>query len=85
MKSKLYWASVGGQKTEPVRVVELDGKQMFYSIGCTDPHDMEGVELIAEIDAMPLSKRSEAAQDAANIRWDRYRETLGRNLSYRHW
>lgn len=83
--TKLYWASVGGGKTEPVRVAELDGKQVFYSIGCNDPHDMEGVELIDEIDAMPLSKRSQAAQDAANVRWGKYREAVGRNLSYRRW
>lgn len=84
-KTKLYWASIGGQQTEPVRVVEENGQQVFYSIGCNDPHDMTGVELIAEIDAMPLSKRSQAAQDAANVRWERYREAVGRNLSYRRW
>lgn len=83
--TKLYWASIGGQKTEPVRVVEENGKKVFYSIGCSDPHDIEGVELIEEIDAMPLSKRSQSAQDAANIRWDRYRASVGRNLSYRRW
>lgn len=83
--SKLYWASVGGQKTEPVRVADEEGRRVFYSIGCNDPHDMEGVELIAEIDAMPLSKRSQASQDAANIRWERYRDAVGRNLSYRRW
>lgn len=83
MKTKLWWASIGGGKTEPIRVTEVDGKQVFYSIGCTDPHDMEGVELIEEVDAMPLSRRSQVAKDAANIRWDRYRESVGRNLSYR--
>lgn len=35
--SKLYWASVGGQKTEPIRVAEENGKTVFYSIGCNDP------------------------------------------------
>jgi hypothetical protein len=87
--SKLYWASIGGGKTEPVRVAEENGKRVFYSIGCTDPHDMEGVELIEEIDAMPLSKRSQAAQDAANVRWERQRAAermaSGRNASYRRW
>jgi hypothetical protein len=87
--SKLYWASIGGEKTEPVRVVEENGKQVFYSIGCNDPHGMEGVELLGEISGIPLSRRSQAAQDAANERWERQRAAertvMGRNASYRRW
>lgn len=87
--SKLYWASIGGEKTEPVRVVEEDGKQVFYAIGCDDPHDMEGVELLGEINGMPLSKRSRAAQEAANTRWERsrtiYKAQHGWDRGYRRW
>jgi hypothetical protein len=89
MMSKLYWASVGGEKTEPVRVAEENGKQVFYSIGCNDPHEMDGVELLGEINSMPLSKRSQAAQDAANARWntqrEQHRQDHGWNRSYRRW
>lgn len=67
--SKLYWASIGGQKTEPIRVADENGEKVFYSIGCNDPHPMEGAELLGEISGMPLSKRSQAAQNAANARW----------------
>lgn len=88
-RSKLYWASVGGEKTEPIRVAEENGKQVFYSIGCNDPHDMEGVELLGEIGWMPLSKRSQVAQDAANARWERSREQqrkqAGHDWHYRRW
>lgn len=89
-KSTLWWASVGGGKTEPIRVVDEDGKKVFYSIGCDDPHDMDGgVELLSEIGLMPLSKRSQAAQEAANTRWERHREQHrqehGWDRSYRRW
>lgn len=87
--SKLYWASIGGQKTEPIRVVDENGNKVFYSIGCNDPHDMDGVELLGEIDWMPLSKRSRSAQEAANTRWERHRERHqeehGWDRSYRRW
>lgn len=87
--TKLWWASVGGEKTEPIRVVDEGGKKVFYTIGCNDPHDMDGVELLGEILAMPLSKRSRSAQNAANARWEsqqfRHREQHGWDRGYRRW
>lgn len=83
MKGQLYWASVGGSKTEPIRVVTEGERQVFYSIGCGDPHEMEGVELLGKITEAPLSQRSQAASDAARARWDAYYEKQRANLGYR--
>lgn len=82
-KSVLWWASIGGAKTEPIRVVEENGRKLFYSIGCNDPHEMEGVELIREVGSMPMNKASLAAQAAARARWDTYRGKRGFSLGYR--
>lgn len=62
-KDGLWFASVGGNPTE---VVRISGGQM-YSIGCADPHPLDGIELIEMItkDDMPLSVKRQAAQDRA--------------------
>jgi hypothetical protein len=83
MRTQLWWASVGGNKTEPVRVVKEGGRRIFYSIGCGDPHELDGVELLEKITDMPLSKRSRAASEAANARWSAYYEANRQYLGYR--
>lgn len=83
MKGHLWWASVGGNKTEPVRVVTQGERKVFYSIGCGDPHELEGVELLEKITDAPLSRRSLAASEAANARWSAYYEKNRRYLGYR--
>lgn len=53
---KIWWASVGGNPCEPVRVRTEDSEQVFYSIGCGDAHPLDGVILVKEADA-PLSPK----------------------------
>lgn len=60
-KDGLWFASVGGNPTEVVRV---SGGQM-YSIGCADPHGLTGVEFIEIIDEMPLNAAKSAAKEKA--------------------
>lgn len=57
----LWFASVGGNPTEVVRV---SGGQM-YSIGCADAHDLGGIEFIELIDDLPLSAKKQAHRDRA--------------------
>lgn len=60
VKSKLYWASIGGAKSEPIRVLE----NKWYSLGCGDPHELtEAIELIEEITDIPLNKKDTDKQE----------------------
>lgn len=68
MSAKLWWVSVGGNKSEPARVV--DDKTVF-TIGCPDGIELSDgtVELVEEfVGAPPLNKKDEAAYQK---RWDR--------------
>ena len=80
-KAGFWYASVGGAKTEIVRI--HDG--LMFSTGCADGHALEGVELIERIDdeefPLPKVKREANAKkweatklrDARNGVWHNYR------------
>lgn len=77
MKTELWWASIGGNTCEPIRVVleDNDGPPRgWFSIGCADEHTgLEGVELVTQIrdDDIPPTPAEKAAQEAA---WQRAQE-----------
>lgn len=72
LETQLWWASVGGASCEPIRVRIADGSPAgFWSIGCTDEHSLDGVELVKQIEPehLPLNARQAAALER---KWDRY-------------
>jgi hypothetical protein len=82
LETKLWWASVGGEPCEPVRVA-ID-RSFFYSIGCNDPHPLDGVVLVKEIEGhhKPFSPaESEARRQERLKEFERARKSG--NLGYR--
>jgi hypothetical protein len=73
MKTELWWASIGGHKCEPIRVMvrDEDGPVHWFSIGCADPHPIgPGMVLVEIIEDFEIPPRP---QDAAKQRkqWER--------------
>lgn len=79
-KDGLWFASVGGNPTE---VIRISAGQM-YSIGCADPHALNGVELIEMVDDMPVTAAGMAKKRRAwRARQERHFKKPGRYPSYR--
>lgn len=81
-KDGLWFASVGGNPTEVVRV----SNGQMYSIGCADPHPLDGIEFIERIakNDMPLSVKRQASQDRAfRAARTRFRNQHGFSQGYR--
>lgn len=59
MATELWWASIGGNTCEPIRVMRVTKE--WFSIGCNDSHPLteEGVQLVARMDAPDTPKRAE--------------------------
>lgn len=79
MPSELWWASVGGNTCEPIRVIkDRNGKpKEWFSIGCADPHPIadEGFQLVAQI-TVPLTPEQAERKHAeweAKVEADRKR------------
>jgi hypothetical protein len=84
-KTKLWWASVGGNDCEPVRVGRKAGKEVFYSIGCADAHPLDGVTLVQEFgDNVPLTPAQSEHQRKLSERAFKRAVAAG-NYSYRQW
>lgn len=69
MASELWWASIGGSDCEPIRLIR-DRKGLpkeWFSIGCGDPHSLEGVVLIEIIPphTIPLTHAQQKKQERA--------------------
>jgi len=78
----LWYASVGGNPTEVVRVTD-DG---WYSIGCADVHDFGGVEFIrlVNLNWWPVNAATKAKQEAAfEKQLNAYHKKHGRWPNYR--
>ena len=72
-QSELWWASIGGHKCEPVRVMlNADGSPIeWFSIGCADAHPVgPGMTLVGKIEDGDIPPRP---QDSARQRkrWER--------------
>lgn len=83
IETQLWWASVGGGSCEPIRVrIEGGAPAGFWSIGCTDEHSLDGVELVKQIEPtdLPLNARQAKALEAkwtrshAREAWKGYRK-----------
>jgi hypothetical protein len=81
-KSEIWWASVGGNSCEPVRVLTENGQKVFYSIGCGDAHPLDGVVLVREADP-PLSPK-ESVKERRNRDRAFNRAVAAGNYAYRH-
>jgi hypothetical protein len=73
MKSELWWASIGGNKCEPIRVMrdEAGHPKEWFSIGCADPHPIsDGMQLVEQItsDDIPLTPKE---QEKQRKQWER--------------
>lgn len=61
--STLWWVSVGGNQCEPARVVLEGNDRTVFTIGCADGTLLSntcGIELVEEIDDIPLTPADEA-------------------------
>lgn len=80
MKSKLYWASIGGNSCEPIRVIGNE----WYSIGCQDAHPVtDSIDLVKEIIDIPLSKKEVEIQQAKWDKESKNKSIFTRPLGYR--
>lgn len=71
MKSELWWASIGGNKCEPIRIIRKNKNDFeWYSIGCSDAHPcIDGILLIEQIlndDILHTPKEAKAAERKYN-------------------
>ena len=81
--SKLYWASIGGNSCEPIRVMfdAVNQPREWYSIGCQDVHPItDTIELVEEITDIPLSKKEAKEQER---KWLKEQANYVRPAGYR--
>lgn len=66
MKTELWWASIGGNPCEPVRVVRGENGDTWFSIGCADPHPLsDAVALVEEIEPAPPTPKEQKRLERA--------------------
>jgi hypothetical protein len=83
MKFELWWASIGGNKCEPVRLMrDKTGKpKEWFSIGCADPHAVDdGMSLVQQIqdEQIPMTPKDAERQ---RRKWERERARMGVNAT----
>lgn len=80
-KDGLWFASVGGNRAEPVRI----HNGQMYTIGCADPHGLEGVELLERIlrENLPMTKEQEERAHKAWVRQVQRERAAGKHVGYR--
>lgn len=84
--NKLYFASIGGNPCEPIRVM-FDARNQpreWYSIGCQDAHPItDSIDLVKEIIDIPLSKKEVEIQQAKWDKENKNKSIFTRPLGYR--
>lgn len=74
-KTVFAWASIAGADAEPVELINVDGREGLYTLGCADPFWLDDVSLgVIVYDGTPLPRpENPETHEQRGAREEKYR------------